>query len=653
MSRIFGGPFDSTVKDALQARQDLLNKDSRDDKELVFLNSNHSWIKLTSCVNTGVNNPGDKGDTKLAEDNVLLGGTLYNKTIRQGFRPGQDESSYEINSEFGFIPMPGIDSILVETKNVYGSLKAATVEFKANSPEQLSKLEQLYLRPGFSILLEWGNTHYLDSDTISEVKTVDEKISFGSDIQAVYDEIIRLRQESKYNYDALFGAIKNFTWAYAQNGEYDCKIDIIGRGELIESLQTILFTGTKTKEEDKEGDRSQVATALQQFLEEIKNHYKDEPFTGEQSKDVVDAIKKEIGDITIHSHFIESSNDIENNKYHYIPFSTLLAAINVCLMLKHGDDAKTVVKFNTTNNRQPFVSHEEHFILDPSVGFIPSQAAYEFQKRDIGNSDILDIFINVELVINILKEFSEKATTNQTSVLDLVKTIIKKVQISAGNINEFDIHFEDDERSYYIVDRDKTPERNNLTTIELVGKGTTVLDVSLSSKLSSRISSMIAIAARVGNTDAGEQLLAMQKWNEGLGDRFLLDKYIVTKEETDQEKTKRKENLTQFKKDVVKDENTYQENTDDTKKLLAAHISENFSAIKAKKDEIPGLIPLELNITLKGISGLKVGQGFLIDNTILPEKYQDVVGFIITGLSHSFQSNLWQTEITSQMFITP
>lgn len=653
MSRIFGGPFDSTVKDALQARQDLLNKDSRDDKELVFLNSNHSWIKLTSCVNTGVNEPGDKGDTKLAEDNVLLGGTLYNKTIRQGFRPGQDESSYEINSEFGFIPMPGIDSILVETKNVYGSLKAATVEFKANSPEQLSKLEQLYLRPGFSILLEWGNTHYLDSDTISEVKTVDEKISFGSDIQAVYDEIIRLRQESKYNYDALFGAIKNFTWAYAQNGEYDCKIDIIGRGELIESLQTILFTGTKTKEEDKEGDRSQVATALQQFLEEIKNHYKDEPFTGEQSKDVVDAIKKEIGDITIHSHFIESSNDIENNKYHYIPFSTLLAAINVCLMLKHGDDAKTVVKFNTTNNRQPFVSHEEHFILDPSVGFIPSQAAYEFQKRDIGNSDILDIFINVELVINILKEFSEKATTNQTSVLDLVKTIIKKVQISAGNINEFDIHFEDDERSYYIVDRDKTPERNNLTTIELVGKGTTVLDVSLSSKLSSRISSMIAIAARVGNTDAGEQLLAMQKWNEGLGDRFLLDKYIVTKEETDQEKTKRKENLTQFKKDVVKDENTYQENTDDTKKLLAAHISENFSAIKAKKDEIPGLIPLELNITLKGISGLKVGQGFLIDNTILPEKYQDVVGFIITGLSHSFQSNLWQTEITSQMFITP
>ena len=653
MSRIFGGPFDSTVKNALQARQDLLNKDSRDDKELVFLNSNHSWIKLTSCVNTGVNEPGDKGDTKLAEDNVLLGGTLYNKTIRQGFRPGQDESSYEINSEFGFIPMPGIDSILVETKNVYGSLKAATVEFKANSPEQLSKLEQLYLRPGFSILLEWGNTHYLDSDTISEVKTVDEKISFGSDIQAVYDEIIRLRQESKYNYDAFFGAIKNFTWAYAQNGEYDCKIDIIGRGELIESLQTILFTGTKTKEEDKEGDRSQVATALQQFLEEIKNHYKDEPFTGEQSKDVVDAIKKEVGDITIHSHFIESSNDIENNKYHYIPFSTLLAAINVCLMLKHGDDGKTVVKFNTTNNRQPFVSHEEHFILDPSVGFIPSQAAYEFQKRDIGNNDILDIFINVELVINILKEFSEKATTSQTSVLDLVKRIIKEVQISAGNINEFDIHFEDDERSYYIVDRDKTPEKKTLTTIELVGKGTTVLDFSLSSKLSSRISSMIAIAARVGNTDAGEQLLAMQKWNEGLGDRFLLDKYIVSKEETDQEKTKRKESLIQFKKDVVKDENTYQENTDDTKRLLAAHISENFSVIKAKKDEIPGLIPLELNITLKGISGLKVGQGFLIDNTILPEKYQDVVGFIITGLSHSFQSNLWQTEITSQMFITP
>jgi hypothetical protein len=138
MSRIFGGPFDSTVKDALQARQDLLNKDYRDDKELVFLNSNHSWIKLTSCVNT-------KDGDKLARDNVLMGGTLYSGSIRQGFRPGQEESSYEFNTEFGFVPMPGIDSIAVETKNVYGSLKAATVEFKANSPEQLSKLEQLFL----------------------------------------------------------------------------------------------------------------------------------------------------------------------------------------------------------------------------------------------------------------------------------------------------------------------------------------------------------------------------------------------------------------------------------------------------------------------------------------------------------------------------
>jgi len=137
MSRIFGGPFDDTVKSALQARQNLLNKDYRDDKELIFLNSNHSWIKLTSCVNLT-----DGGD-KLAKDNVLMGGTLYEKTVRQGFRPGQDESSYEFNTEFGFVPMPGIDSIAVETKNVYGSLKAATVEFKANSPEQLTKLEKL------------------------------------------------------------------------------------------------------------------------------------------------------------------------------------------------------------------------------------------------------------------------------------------------------------------------------------------------------------------------------------------------------------------------------------------------------------------------------------------------------------------------------
>ena len=648
MSRIFGGPFNQSVLEALQARQNLLNKDYIDDKELVFLNSNHSWIKLTSCVNL------TEGGDKLAKDNVLMGGTLYEKTVRQGFRPGQDESSYEFNTEFGFVPMPGIDSITVETKNVYGSLKAASVEFKANSPEQLSKLEKLFLRPGFSVLVEWGNTHYLDKDTISEVEQInEEEVSFGSDIQAVYDEIIRLRGSSKYNYDALFGVIKNYQWAYAENGEYDCKVDIIGRGELIESLQTLFFSGVKAEEQKEEGDRNQVGTALQQFLEDINNYYKEEEFKGEKSKEIVKRITKNLGidKLDIHTHLVDSAPP--NNKYFYMPFSHILEAINVCLMLKHDKD-KPIVSFNTKKiegKSQPFVTYKEHRIIDPAVGFIPNSSCFKFQKKGSADS-ILDIYINIKSVLDILKGFEKNKDTENTTVLKLVKDILAQLETSAGNINDFDIHFDDDDRKYYVVDRDQTPDPSELLELQAIGKGSTFLDISFSSKLSSRISSMIAISARVGNTDAGEQLLGMQKWNEGLQDRFIKEKYIFEVEETEDDKKGLKDSIDEYIKTIEKGEDTYIES--ESKESMKSHNrSAANSAIREikNKEGIPGLVPLELTVTLKGISGFKVGQGFLLDETILPEAYRGKVGFIITGVAHTFDNNTWQTELNSQTFM--
>ena len=646
MSRIFGGPFDSSVKDALQARQDLLNKNYRDDKELVFLNSNHSWIKLTSCVNT------KEGD-KLAKDNVLMGGTLYNKAARQGFRPGQEESSYEFNTEFGFVPMPGIDSIAVETKNVYGSLKAATVEFKANSPEQLSKLEQLFLRPGFSVLVEWGNTVYLKKDNLSEVTTIIEEITFGSDIDEVYKNIIKLRKKTEYNYDALFGVIKNYQWAYAENGEYDCKVDIIGRGELIESLQTLFFSGTKVEDAKKEGDRSQVGTALQQFLMDINNYYKEEEFKGEISERIVKQITTNlnIDKLDIHTHLVDS--DSTNNKYFYMPFSHILEAINVCLMLKHEEGKPPIVSFNTTKTEgkaQPFVTYEEHRIIDPAVGFIPNSSCFKFQKQGTADS-ILDIYINTKLVLDIIEGFEKTKDTENTTVFNLVKAILADLKTSGGNINDFDIHFDDDDRKYYIVDRNDTPDPKELLELQAVGKGSTFLDVSFSSKLSSRISSMIAISARVNNSDAGEQLLGMQKWNEGLEDRFLKEKYIFEKKESSDEQKERKETIQAYINDIEKGDDTYVEDRKSKNTIKSHNTSEANSAIQKSKEKIPGLVPLELTITLKGMSGFKVGQGFLLDETILPEKYRGKVGFIITGVAHTFENNVWQTELNSQTFM--
>ena len=50
-----------------------------------------------------------------------------------------------------------------------------------------------------------------------------------------------------------------------------------------------------------------------------------------------------------------------------------------------------------------------------------------------------------------------------------------------------------------------------------------------------------------------------------------------------------------------------------------------------------------------GISGLKPGLSFKINKGILPSKYEGY-GFIITGLSHTIESNTWYTDIKTTFF---
>ena len=653
MSRILGGPFTKGVSEILDARNKLLSIQSgREDSQLVYLNSNHSWIKLSSAVNTEDGND-------LAKNNVLLGGTLYNQTIRQGFRPGQEDSAYEINPEFGFIPMPGLDSLIVQSKNVFGSIKAASVEFKANSPTQLSNLESLFLRPGFSILVEWGNSHYVDKDgnISSVIETVGDDIYFkGNDPVEIQNKIEELKAGQSYAYDGMFGTIKNFTWSYAKNGEYDCKVDIISKGELVESIKSLIFVNTDKDEAAEEGDRSQIGTSLEELLEEIKNYRKEGKFIPTKSKELHDKIVEETGELKIISHKVDAKESTEINKFFYLPLSQILSAINQSLMIRSTDN-KHIVKFKTVkgeDDTQPYVTFPEHFMLDPEIGFLPGKG-YSFQGEENPSDSMLDINVNIDLVLNILDGFKNSSDKEKTTVFHLVKSILNNLNENAGGVNNFDIHYEDSNFTYYVVDRDLPPEA---TEIDVLGLGSSVLDLSLGSKLSNRIASFVAVAAQVSRTDVGEEMLSMQKWNDGLIDRFYPTKFI--RDEKIPASTEETTNtvLEEFKKDIEKDDNeTYVEGSKSMKSLKATHTKQTVAAlIKYKtdrKEPLPGIIPLELNIELKGISGLKVGQGLKISNEILPERYKEITGFIITGIEQQFTENLWTTKLTSQMFIIP
>ena len=133
--------------------------------------------------------------------------------------------------------MPGIISANIETKSAYGSLRQAKVNFVCHNQRQLEILELLYMRPGYTLLLEWGWTPYIDNS--GNTQNVNNYINnfFDSTMttKKLEAEILDKKEKSGGNYDALIGYCKNFNYTLRSDGGYNCETEIIAKGEVIES----------------------------------------------------------------------------------------------------------------------------------------------------------------------------------------------------------------------------------------------------------------------------------------------------------------------------------------------------------------------------------------------------------------------------------
>jgi len=257
MANVIGEPLDGYLAGQIEARQFVNGSganSNRTDNEINLLTSNTSWVKLGSGISVSTARLDDIGlkseysaGMDLAKDNILFGGTskLENqKTIqREGFLPRQSNSSYTYDKSFGFSPMAGIESVDVKTLN-RGSLKKATVKLKANDRSQFDIIELLYLRLGYTVLLEWGNAFYTPDGIKKEIihNTLMEEMFFKTFSKGSYldmlDPIEKKRADSFGNYDALFGKISNFQWSFNPDGTYDIELTIISLGDVIESLKS-------------------------------------------------------------------------------------------------------------------------------------------------------------------------------------------------------------------------------------------------------------------------------------------------------------------------------------------------------------------------------------------------------------------------------
>jgi hypothetical protein len=163
--------------------------------------------------------------------------------------------------ELGIRPMPGIISAEIKTET-RGSIKRATLKIQANNRTQFDIIDLLYMRLGYSVLLEWGQSSYFDNNGTYiknnpyslAIPWFTEKYAIvgGGTAPLTYDSILRVikdyRLASCGNYDAIFAKVVNFSWNFTNEGKYDITINLISLGDVIESLKANTLLGKSALE---------------------------------------------------------------------------------------------------------------------------------------------------------------------------------------------------------------------------------------------------------------------------------------------------------------------------------------------------------------------------------------------------------------------
>jgi hypothetical protein len=323
----------------------------------------------------------------------------------------------ESGDEFGIRPMPGITNVVINSRSTTSvglkGLRECTISIKCHSISQLQVIELLYMRPGYTALLEWGHSVYFVDNDINTGPTQNihyidifdgNKTRFD-----VYDEIFEEKIKSNGNYDAILGKVNNFSWTADDNGGYDITVNIISMNDIIDSLKInqIVLAPTKAKNNTENGINSELeedqqlgqnaisfvfgniykrfgiinnaryeGRSLYTFDKLFPNYY----ITGDTRQKLKKLFPKD--SIIYNQLRLQITNPNKDNKnWHnyqvYITFNDLIKFINSsCIPWEGVDNKQKVIKIKEFENGDFCRTHPYQISVDPMTCLItPSEVA--------------------------------------------------------------------------------------------------------------------------------------------------------------------------------------------------------------------------------------------------------------------------------------
>jgi hypothetical protein len=571
-----------------------------------------------------------------------------------------------------------------------------------NSSEFISSPE--FFTPAFNALF---NDDFDTGDLLANLAgTPNDKLGDVDDILA---KLKAQRRLSTGNYDGGLVKVTNFSWNFNADGTYDITISALSVGGLIDSLK-LNFTGPKvtsfeTKPTEKQQEKVEgwlppsaadnanknvnTSELPNQTTLENQNKSTIHNYLLAQSRLCSKQNWQKINDINV---FKKNNSTVcinfkEENKpaQFYVPLWTVLDHINkVVLPLNHSNTAND----NAIKNSKPLLNIAldgkmfTHFFqnssdplvcLVPFTAYNPEGGSAESYLDNILNSGFKDpdnpyaanlgaIYVNTQYVMDTLEKGTDEDTGDVNLVLFL-DNLMKGINQSLGNINNFIISYDEVENEVLIIDdtvipglTDKAPTEIRVFGVQPDLQGSFVRNVSMTSKITNKIATQIAIGATANNTSINESTSLLGGWNSGLIDRVQLksDNLLTRADEEDGSDAlnKLKTQYDEYWKYIQETYSKFLLPSKDisgkAKKALPSILKYDIS-VKTKNGNIPskGFIPVDLTLEVDGISGVLQYQKFTITPNILPPSYQDGIDFIIQGIDHTISNNQWTTSYTT------
>lgn len=316
---------------------------------------------------------------------------------------------------------------------------------------------------------------------------------------------------------------------------------------------------------------------------------------------------------------------------------------------------------------KPFTEFKDSDIVAVQTALTKEAEAENYSIfPSVGNINY--IYINVGFLSDLIFDTSNNAE-NKSTVRGYLQEVCDVVAKALGSVNDFQVVIDDDSNSLTIIDFNQkrikglsTAKLPGITTIKAQGLGSFVTNVTAQSSVTPEIASQIAISAQANANQLGEEATSLSRLSKGLLDRIYPEKKVISQDTVNDISLTQKKN-TQFEttkeayiqiiaNQVESDQNKILLKSEDVKVNLENIPVELYKALLGKFTESNQVsttfIPVKVDLTLAGISGIKIFQRCTLSSDLLPYTYSEKFDLMILGVSHEIDSSgKWTTKLST------